>query len=719
MRENVNIIKKLVFSFFIILSLLTVCFVSCDNSINEGSDGNQNSRKGRVTFSVVQPKDKNARTVLPDSDVNKLTDVHLTGYSDTGYSYDETFTSVSALQSNYLEYDEGLWTFTLSAKLYGVVFTSSPQSKNITINSSSNITFTLSTTKTTGVFDFKLTFPENADKVTFSLNTYPGNSIVDDGEIPINAGTTNYIEYHDDALGQGTYRISLNFYKIYADATGNHDALINTYSEIINIRGGFKSSVERSIHLNALYTITYNYDPSTCNLVSGGTLPENYSIYSTPVTLGELEKTGYDFQGWYTGANGTGTKIERIPDLNPATRTLYAYLTAHEYTITYYNMTDAGYNAGESNPETYTIEDAVSLKNPVKTGYTFKGWFDKDQGVTGGTQQTGFAAGQTGIKKFYAHWQPNPTIEIIPGFPENYKCYYTMVEKSTGKEITIHVDNATTDTPATLETKQVSLYVSGTKIIDYDNLTFTYPKYIGEPDNNSFYVTFTIKKDDTTSYSYDYYPYRKYYGTKLPGEDLEVGDVIFSDGSASSYTETFSTEQKAAAVAIIFNAEKRLGAGLNVGTEKKWCQQNTDGQISSLAADENDGVKNTNEITGLSDYMPGNYPAFEYCKQYSVDGYSDGWYLPAFYELQPAVKTVAVRNAINSAFSALDKSQPFEAITNPPIYWTSTRDSNVMRARPTGVGADNNLNVSKVYGDGYGGGDAYAYHLSVIAFHKF
>ena len=719
MREKNKSLKKSFFSFFIILSLLSVCFVSCDNSVNEGSQDNQDTRKGRVTFSVVQPKGKNTRTVLPDSDVNKLTDVHLTGYSDTGYSYDETFASVTALQSNYQEYDEGLWTFTLSAKLYGVDFNSDSKTANITINSSSNITFTLSTTKTTGVFDFKLTFPENADKVTFSLNTYPGNSIVDDGEIPINAGTTNYIEYHDDALGQGTYRISLSFYKIYTDATGNHDGLINTYSEIINIRGGFKSSVERSIHLNALYTITYSYDESSCTLADGDSLPENYSIYSTPVTLGELEKNGYDFQGWYTGTGGTGTKIESIPDLNPATRTLYAYFTPIPYGIIYMDATNVTYKAGESNPLTYTIEDTITFAEPMKDNYTFKGWWTKNKGAADAVKITGITAPETGIKWVYAYWEPNPTIEIIPGFPENYKCYYTMVEKSTGKEISIHVDNAETDTPATLETKQVSLYVSGTKIKDYDTLTFTYPKYIGEPDNNSFYVTFTIKKDDTTSYSYDYYPYRKYYGTKLPGEDLEVGDVIFNDGSASSYTETFSSEQKVAAVAVIFNAEKRLGAGLNVGTEKKWCQQSTDGQISSLAADENDGVKNTNEITGLSDYMPGNYPAFEYCKQYSVDGYLNGWYLPAFYELQPAVKTVAVRNAINSAFSALDKSKPFEAIQNPPLYWTSTRDSNVMRASPTGVGADNTLSVSKVYGDGHGGGDAYAYHLSVIAFHKF
>ena len=43
-----------------------------------------------------------------------------------------------------------------------------------------------------------------------------------------------------------------------------------------------------------------------------------------------------------------------------------------------------------------------------------------------------------------------------------------------------------------------------------------------------------------------------YIGTKTPTETKAVGDIVFTDGSASPYTEELTNEQQAAAIAVIF-----------------------------------------------------------------------------------------------------------------------------------------------------------------------
>ena len=65
-----------------------------------------------------------------------------------------------------------------------------------------------------------------------------------------------------------------------------------------------------------------------------------------------------------------------------------------DYAITY--ELDGGTNAA-TNPETYTVEDAVTLADPSRTGYTFKGW----------TEGSTIASGSTGDKTFTAEWTLN------------------------------------------------------------------------------------------------------------------------------------------------------------------------------------------------------------------------------------------------------------------------------------------------------------------------
>ena len=72
------------------------------------------------------------------------------------------------------------------------------------------------------------------------------------------------------------------------------------------------------------------------------------------------------------------------------------------YTITYVNVD----GATNENPASYNVEsETITLKDPVKTGYTFAGWY-KDGEFT--TQVTEIIQGSTGDITLYAKW-----IEII------------------------------------------------------------------------------------------------------------------------------------------------------------------------------------------------------------------------------------------------------------------------------------------------------------------
>lgn len=56
------------------------------------------------------------------------------------------------------------------------------------------------------------------------------------------------------------------------------------------------------------------------------------------------------------------------------TLTANANKTLLTYNITY-NLNEGTNNS--QNPNTYTVEDTITLKEATKTGYTFAGWYEK------------------------------------------------------------------------------------------------------------------------------------------------------------------------------------------------------------------------------------------------------------------------------------------------------------------------------------------------------
>lgn len=205
------------------------------------------------------------------------------------------------------------------------------------------------------------------------------------------------------------------------------------------------------------------------------------------------------------------------------------------------------------------------------------------------------------------------------------------------------------------------------------------------------------------------------FGSKAPGSTLEVGDIVFSDGSATPYTSdiTFTERQKNNAIAIIFYkgtasdalGEKTLGVGL-VHKSIKWADANAKGagrKISDIICTPSgsagdytfegdiDGSDNLSQMASFLSTTYGTsyndtataskYPAFYFAINYkdeagsnvSGTGYQTGWYLPSIAELFQIYKN---GKGSNKVFDIEAASQSVDGLQfGTAVYGSSSQDS--------------------------------------------
>ena len=145
------------------------------------------------------------------------------------------------------------------------------------------------------------------------------------------------------------------------------------------------------------YTLTYDLAGGSVQ----GTNSASYTIESETFTLTNPTREGYTFTGWTgTGLDGAQTMVT-IAKGSTGNRSYTATWTPIIYNIVL--TLDGGV---AENPTTYTIEsEAITLTNPTKTGYTFKGW--KQNGEGEALMTVIIAKGSTGDKAYTATWQIN------------------------------------------------------------------------------------------------------------------------------------------------------------------------------------------------------------------------------------------------------------------------------------------------------------------------
>ena len=167
-----------------------------------------------------------------------------------------------------------------------------------------------------------------------------------------------------------------------------------------------------------------------------------------------------------------------------------------------------------------------------------------------------------------------------------------------------------------------------------------------------------------------------------------VGDIVFTDGSATPYSEglELTDEQKDAAVAVIFYAgsesdmlgKKTLGVGLHKSEQKyAWAAGKTEftgleiaiSGKTALESREDTAEFQTADTAGTWDidtstFVDGskgwevicevdenaasnaetNYPAFYWCNTYgstySLSGYEEGWYMPTLAEFSMMYRVI-------------------------------------------------------------------------------
>ncbi|MBO7520469.1 MAG: InlB B-repeat-containing protein, partial [Clostridia bacterium] len=141
------------------------------------------------------------------------------------------------------------------------------------------------------------------------------------------------------------------------------------------------------------HTITYKLNGGTNNSAN----PKTYASSTGSATLKNPTRKGYTFKGWFSDSR-LKNKITKIAKGSAGNKNVYAKW-AKTYKITY--KLNGGINNAK-NPKTYTKIDAtITLNNPTRKGYVFKGWY-KDAKFK--KKITQIKKGSWNNKTLYAKW---------------------------------------------------------------------------------------------------------------------------------------------------------------------------------------------------------------------------------------------------------------------------------------------------------------------------
>ena len=262
------------------------------------------------------------------------------------------------------------------------------------------------------------------------------------------------------------------------------------------------------------------------------------------------------------------------------------------------------------------------------------------------------------------------------------------------------------DNPAV--TWSAALYNGGQKIasgasITANGLTVTIPAAaMPQPDTYILKITATYM-----GYTHDAsFPItvRNVYGDK--SAPTAVGDIVFSDGTATPYSDSLvlDANQKANAVAVIFYANggdpylgnRILGVGLKEGSGLMWAPSGTFGyssvnssSVSGVNHNDGNGSVNwggvCNADSSATTTAATNYPAFNYANTYGVEisGEASGWYLPAYRELQYLLDA---RDTVNNAIGKIGSP----AVTmGTDWYWSSSLPNGLPEQARRGCASNN------------------------------
>ncbi|MBL0359431.1 MAG: InlB B-repeat-containing protein [Chitinophagaceae bacterium] len=218
--------------------------------------------------------------------------------------------------------------------------------------------------------------------------------------------------------------------------------------------GGTISNILASVTLYAQWTIntyTVTYDG---NGSDGGSVPVdpsspyNYNSNVTVLGAGTLTRTNYNFTGWNTAANGSGTAYAAGGTITglAANTTLFAQWSPVTYTVTYNGNTNTGGTAPVDPSSPYAFGSSPTVLGPgslVKTGYSFNGWNTTADGSGTPYIQGNMIPSIAANTVLFAQWQINTytvtynangntggTAPVDPSSPYNFGSVVTVLTNS-------------------------------------------------------------------------------------------------------------------------------------------------------------------------------------------------------------------------------------------------------------------------------------------------
>ena len=336
------------------------------------------------------------------------------------------------------------------------------------------------------------------------------------------------------------------YYGLVGDATQAVPLTDASYSGSVTLPSdinGFEAItpvLQKTINDNGetITTVKYNrkeftitYDLNDGNIAGSTTDKTQTGKYGTTVpALTGIKKAGYTLTNWKNSSDGT---IGDLPETFPAeNRTYIAQWTPITYQIVY-ELDDGAFVSGypETAATTYKVTEETTL--PAATQVTkeymhLEGWYDNasftGDPLTELTEDSDIIELADANNKIhlYAKWALDPvSLTVTPGFPGTYSCSYTYTKTSSSRKIKLSLrDSSGAQVPSSLiNSLKVTLYETGEAIKTWtgtstnnfsEALEFTYPSYLDDPTDTSFYVEVSIKPDTdaTIAYSYDFHAVR-------------------------------------------------------------------------------------------------------------------------------------------------------------------------------------------------------------------
>ncbi len=180
----------------------------------------------------------------------------------------------------------------------------------------------------------------------------------DMGEVP------ETVVVGEDAVLSSAYLPTLSYtgYDFLGWFDGNEKVTAGTYA--IKKNTTLKAKWQLSV-----YPIKYNLDGGT----NSSSNPSSFTIFTDTIILNNPVRKGYKFDGWYRVSDFSDTQVTSIEKGCTQPVTLFAKWNLITYSVSY--ELNGGTN-DSSNVESYSIETKdLSLKNAVKDGHYFLGWY--------------------------------------------------------------------------------------------------------------------------------------------------------------------------------------------------------------------------------------------------------------------------------------------------------------------------------------------------------